>query len=175
MKKLLLIIFLSPIYLFAQEKGPYNHLKLENNQVVFQEVYQYDSLSAQKIKQALAAYVPTIKGLKDYQLEGDVITGVVAGYIDYKKYGGKWGSTATFMNHPFTANVNFIWKDGRYRATATNIVFHTAGFGDMDATMIFAKGKKVKVWDDRQIIIKAGEYIEQYLNELFTVKQSNNW
>lgn len=175
MKNSLLILLLLPSLLLAQNKDPYNYLRVENEQVIFQGIYRYDSLSGQQLKQALSTYIPTINGLKDYHLEGDVITGVFSGYIDYKKYGGRAANVPAFLNYPFTANVNFIWKEGRYRTTATNIVFHTAGFGDMDATMIFIKGKKIKVWDDKQIIIKAGEYVEQYLNELFTIKQSNNW
>ncbi len=172
----IILIIIIPTVLYAQNNSPYRSLKLDNNQVIYQQTFGCDSVYSENIKKMLSTFVPTIRNLKDYHLEGDVITGTLSGsYVDYKKYGAKWGNTAAFLNHPFSANVNFQWKDGKYRATATSIVFHTAGLGDMDATNLFSKGRQAKDWNSNAIIIRAGEYLEQYLTDLFTAKQTENW
>ncbi|ACU61336.1 hypothetical protein [Chitinophaga pinensis] len=171
----LLLFVVIPIIAQAQE-GPYSHLVIQDGQVLFEEIYKLDSVASEDVKLRLSQYVPGIKNLVDYHLEGDVITARFSGaMIDYRKYGGKWGNTAVYLNHPFSANINIVWKEGKYKAAVTNIVFHTAGFGDVYATELLSKGKSERKWLTGKMAVQAGTYINDYLYDQFVLKENKKW
>lgn len=176
MKKLLFIFMMFPIWVVAQTyESPYLNLKLQDGQVKFEQVYLCDSMNVEQVAQMLTAYAPTIKDLRDFRREGDVMTGQLKGaYVNYKKYGGKWGNTPVVLNAPFDANLTFLWKEGRYKAIASNIVFHTGSLGDakMDDQLTTNRGSE---WSNRKAVITVGKYLEQYLADLLEAKPKDNW
>lgn len=168
-----LLFFMST---YAQSGSEYRFLKLKESQVYFESIYQTDSASSMDMKSRLGQFIPNIKSLKDYRVEGDLITATISGVtVDYRKYGGKWGNTATFLNHPFSANLNIVWKANKYKATVTNIIFHTAGFGDSNITDLLSKGKSDRSWVKNKTALQAGVYIEKYLYDLLSEKKNEDW
>jgi hypothetical protein len=169
--KTLLIIVLILFSTFAQAQ--YTNLKLEDSQFLFEKVYEKDSLSSKDIEKMLINGVPTIKNLKDFYKHNEIITAKLDNVkIDFRKYGGSWGSSPFFLNHPFFANISIVWKDGKYKVTATNLTFDTgvSAFGVMTCTDIFTKKRGSEIRTNENIIT-AGKYIEQYLSELFTISR----
>ncbi len=172
MRNLGLILLLLPTSLLAQ----YDYLKFENSQIFFEKVYQLDSLSSEDIEQILIVTIPKIKDLSGFEKTQEIIVAKIHNaYIDYKKYGGKWGTTETILNYPFFSNVSIVWKDGRYRVTVSNIYFDANRYGTMKCTDLLTKKKGTELSTDKSIIA-AGQYIEKYLSDLFLVKQElSDW
>ena len=167
MKKLILVFLLTPFFVRAQ----YDNLKLENTQIFFEKVYPFDSLKTSDIEKLLLTGVPKLKDVTGFEKAQDIIIAKINNtLIDYKKYGGSWGSTAVFMNHPFFGDVSIVWKDGKYKVTVSNMYFDTAGFGIMKCSDIFTKKRGTELSTNSNAVA-AGQYIEKYLANLFLIKQ----
>ena len=172
---ILLILASFAAYSQSEVSAPYQYVKLDDNQVIYERVFLVEEKSAAEIEKMLTAGVSRVKNLKGFSKDQGVITGKIEEcYIDYKKYGGKWGNTAVYMNHPFFANVSVVWKDGRYRVTLSNMEWHTAGLGLMTATSVYTKRGKGEQWDTAKIVLKSGEYLENYFSDLFDIKASKD-
>jgi hypothetical protein len=170
MKYLFLLYILFPFYLSAQ----FDNLKLENTQIFFEKVYPVDSLKIGDIEKLLLTGVPKLKDVTSFEKAQDIIIAKINNtLIDYKKYGGSWGSTAVFLNHPFFADVSIVWKDGKYKVTVSNMYFNTAGFGIMKCSDIFTKNRGTELSTNNNVV-EAGQYIEKYLADLFLIKQDKN-
>jgi hypothetical protein len=172
MKNLLLaVIYFFPALSIAQ----YQYLKLENKQVYFEKVYAKDSLNESSVEKMLIQSIPRLKDLFNFKNENDLITANLKNAeVDFRKYGGHWGNTATFVQYPFSGEVQIIWKDGKYKVSVTNIVFHVQSLGDTKADEIFTS-KKGTVFSEGKNISKAGFYLEQHLSDLFEIKTKNDW
>lgn len=169
--KLLLLLFF-PYTIQAQ----FDYLHLENKQVKFEKKYSLDSMKSATIQTKLVSFIPTIKGITDFYNGGEVITAKFKdAYIDYRKYGGRWGNTPPVLNHPFSANATIVWKDSAFKATITNMVFHVAGLGDIAIDDLITK-KKGTQFGNGKVDLSIGKYIEQYLADLFVINdKSKDW
>lgn len=171
MKPLLSILLLATPFLV---KAQYDNLKLENGQVYFEKVYSVDSSDAYSIERLLTMNVPKLKDVNDFNKTSDIITAKIKdALIDYKKYGGKWGNTAAFLNHPFFGEISIVWKDQKYRVTVSNMHFNTAGFGIMKCSDLVTKKRGTEL-ETSKGMITAGQYIEKYLSDLFLIQKSSN-
>ena len=173
MKYILIFLMLFPF----NSRSQFNNLKLEKGQVYFEKEYTLDSIDITSVEKLLTMNVPKIKDVSDFNKSVDFITAKLKdAYIDYKKYGGKWGNTWAVLNHPFFGDVSIIWKDQKYRVTITNMYFNTAGFGIMKCSDMFAI-KNATEFTNSKISIKSGEYVEKYLSDLFLINKSakDNW
>ena len=173
-KLLFLLLLLSISKIYAQD-SPYKSYKLADGQLLYEQVYTCDTMKSDQIGKMLSTEVPKIKGLTDFRKESEVITGRLKNaMIDYRKYGGKWSNTPVLLKNPFDANVTIEWKDGKYRVTLSNIIFHSAGFGETDLGQMLTR-KKGTDWDLRPGAKQIGDYTEQYYTNLFWVKNNSNW
>lgn len=166
-----LFLLLLPFSLQAQ----YENLKFEDKRIYYEKVYIMDSISASKIESLLAGFLPTVNGFADFTKTPDIITGKLDKiYIDYKKYGGKWGNTLLHLNHPFTGSVSAYWKDGRYRILVTNMFFMTDGFGKVTLEEVATnlKGDQLRT---SKPIVNGLQYVEKYLSDLFIMKKVADW
>lgn len=172
MRAIFILYLLIPVATFSQSEN----IKLENHQVIFEKKYVLDSLSADKVKSLLSSKIPIVKGITDYYNGGEVITAKLKNAtIDYRVYGGKWATTATYLNYPFDANVSIIWKEGAYKVTVTNIVFRVPALGDIELGEAITS-KKGTIFSSNKTSVKATGYIDNYLSDLFTFKKdSSNW
>jgi hypothetical protein len=174
MKTVLLSLFL--IYApasFCQ----YRNLKIESSQVIFEHVYPVDSLDAAKVKSLLISAVPQFKDVTDIDVHDEIITAKIKNAeVDFKKYGGKWASTPTYLLHPMNANVSFYWKDGKYRVLITNVEFLMPWFGNKEEpfqlTMLLTKKNE---FQQGKNITKGGAFLDRYLEDWFTVQKQSDW
>ncbi|PAC29261.1 hypothetical protein [Flectobacillus sp. BAB-3569] len=168
MKKLLFILLL----ISFSSKSQYNNLFIESRNIYFEKIYKLDSVSQENIKSNLISAIPKIKDITNIQEHSTFITAKLnRTHIDYKKYGGKFFSTAAFLNHPFFCDILVEWKDGRYRVTATNMFFNEDGLGKMNTSdlLLSENGEEI---NKKKLAIEAGKYIENYLSDLFKIKVS---
>lgn len=169
MKKLLLLIIFLPLFSYAQ----YDYLKLDNTQILFEKVYPVDTLNSSQIETLLITGVPKLKDLTDFEKPQNIIIAKIKNaQIDYTKYGGKWGSVATFVTYPLFADVSILWKDGKYKVTVNNIYFKAGNSNIIKCSDMLTKSKG-KELDSRSGMVKAGQYIEKYLSDLFFIKPVN--
>jgi hypothetical protein len=170
MKNLVFILLSIPSILTAQ----YDYLKFENSQIFFEKVYQIDSLSLEGIENLLIIAVPKIKDLTGFEKTQEIIIAKIHNaLIDYKKYGGKWGTTETILNYPFFADVSIVWKDSKYRVTVSNMYFDANRYGTMKCTDLITN-KHGTILSTDISVVAAGQYIEKYLADLFLVKQEES-
>jgi hypothetical protein len=168
MKLSLVAILFFPIICYGQ----YDNLKLDKAQVYFEKVYSLDSSDAGTVERLLTLNIPRLKDIADFNKTSDIITAKIKdALIDYKKYGGKWGNTAVFLNHPFFGDVSIVWKDKKYRITISNMYFNTAGFGIMKCSDLFTKKRGTEL-DTSKTMVTAGQYIEKYLSDLFQLNET---
>lgn len=170
-----LLSLMAGLCLSVASLGQYTNLSLENRQVTFEKKYNLDSMKANDVQSFLAATIPAVKNVVDYYNGSQVFTAKFDNAkIDYKKYGGKWGSSHIALNFPFSANISILWKDGAYKVTVTNLVFHTSA-GDYTIEDVLTK-KRESMWDNSDISTQAGSYIEKYLIEAFTLSvRKTDW
>lgn len=173
MKYLWIIVLLCLNAHIHAQSPPYEYLKMENRDVLFERVYLIDSLSAGQLNSLLVNELPKASGVKDIKIASDFISAKLETTIDYRKHGMKWSASPPILNHPFFAEVSFNWKDGRYRVICSNMYFNTAGFGKIDMKTFLLK--KQSAFDTRPNIIKTGEMIERHLNDLFQFSQKKDW
>lgn len=170
MRNIFLILILSPYW----GNGQYENLKLEKGQIVFEKIYFLDSTTVMPIERLLNLSIPKLKDVSEFNKSSDIITAKITDcYIDYKKYGGKWGSTAAVLNHPFFGDVSIVWKENKYRVTVTNMYFNTDGLGVMKCSDMLLKKNRSELLKSKGAI-STGIYIEKYLADLFLVSESGN-
>lgn len=154
----------------------YQFLKIENSQVIFEKTYEIDSTGSAEIEKLLLANLPKFKDVSILTKTNDIITAKInSTLIAYKKYGGKWGTTALQLNHPFFADVSIIWKDNKYKVMVTNMRFESSSLGIAKVTDLLTNDEETQ-FSERPICTKAGTYIEKHLADLFKVdKNANKW
>jgi hypothetical protein len=164
-----LIVLFSVLIICAPKKlqSQYSNLKLESSQLIFEKIYELDSASSEEIEKLIKEATPRTNGITDFQKSEDIVTARIDGiFIDYKKYGGRWGNTPAVLNYPFFGDLTILWKEGKYRVIVTNMYFKTDGFGIMKCSEIFLKnrGTELRTGTDA---VTAGMYIEKHLSDLF--------
>jgi hypothetical protein len=171
--------FLSALFLICAlaSVGQYSNLKIDNEQVVFDKIYQADSLEGSMVKSFLISSVPKLKDVKDILVSDEIITAKIRNAeIDFKKYGGKWANTPVFLLHPMNADVSFYWKNGRYRVLLSSIEFLMPTLGNtrepfkltdiITKNGTFSTGKMEK---------RSGEFLNQYFEDWFTLEKQKDW
>jgi len=175
MKKLVLLLIIGtiPHLSFSQ----YQWIKLDNGEIFFEKVYDRDSVDEKSIEKLLVSSIPRSKCVSDFVKTEGLITAKMSDcYVDYKKYGGKWGTTLAHFNHPMFANVTVVWKDNKYRVTVSNIYWLTAGLGKLTATETFTK-RRATIIDPGKVAVNGGRYLEQFLSDVFSIQssQKSDW
>ena len=124
MKKLILIGLLLPFWCYGQNAEFPTTFKLAKNNIIWQETYKTD-LSFNDFAEAieLSEYFDNVKIKNDY-----LICKLKPYKLDFRKYGYKWGQTATFISNSYiSGNVKFDYKEGNYRVSIKNINFNSEG------------------------------------------------
>ena len=166
-------------YTFSQVK--FDYLKLEDNQVIFECIYDIDSLSASEIEKVLISTVPSLKNVVNFNNNQSIITAKIkSDKIDYKRYGGKTMTASTFLAWDMDGNVSIVWKDSKYKVTVSNITFtfmniFTGGSQSMTITDIFTKKNGAEMRTNTKLQ-ESGNYVQQHLVDLFKLnKLKKEW
>jgi len=109
---------------------------LKDHSVIFQKVYDSD-LNKDELISELKSFLPLVK---NFQLavspsqNPEQFTGRISDFmVNYKKFGGSDGLSASILSLPLSANVAVQVKDKRYRVTITEIIFKGHGTTPPDA------------------------------------------
>ncbi len=153
----------------------YLYLKRNGNQIIFERIYNLDTLNASQIESILVSNIPNISDVSDFQKSSNIITFTIKGvYIDYKKYGlSRWNMNGC-LAFPMTTNVSIVWKDGKYKITASNITFNVVSFGiqKLSTHLLRNNGN----YDERKPQTSMGHCVENYLSEKFNINLvKNDW
>ena len=166
MRYIYFLIFLLPAVVFSQ----YNYLKLEKEKVIYERIYEIDSLSKEDLKMQLQLAMSKVNNINNLQINETFISAELKNItIDYKKYGYSYWKTPIPVNHPFSANVFVSFKDGKYRVTVSSMMFYISSGGMLDGpftceTLLTKRGKKFSQDKTR---ITGGQIIEKYLDDTF--------
>lgn len=187
MKKLLLLLFIAPIALFAQVKNkqlPENvqdslintSFLLKNNEVIFSKVFNSD-LDKSDLLEKLKSILPNI-GNFQFKIDAsnsDKINGVLTGStVNYRKYGGTLLGTNGIMNYPLYGNVVVQVKDFKYRVLITNLNYKNVpepiGFGKMDILLDDAVTRSKRTKFKSSIAVhNILTYIDMHFSDLFNI------
>lgn len=112
-------LLLLPLISQAQTTTQYGSFKISDGEVIYQKVFNEDSITADKMVKFLKT-VPTIGNI---QSSDDMVTAdLLFMTIDFKKFKVPASSTPLIMQTGnFTGKLNFEMKQGKYRATLRDI------------------------------------------------------
>lgn len=153
----------------------YKYLKKINNQIIYEKIYNLDSLNASQIETILVSNIPNITDVSDFQKGTNLITFSIKGvYIDIKKYGlSRWNMNGC-LAFPMSSNVSIVWKDGKYKITVSNITFNVVSFGVQKLSNHLLRNDGT--FDERKAQTSFGHCVEDYLTDKFTINTNiSNW
>jgi hypothetical protein len=99
----------------------YGNFKIADQQLIYQKIFPQDSITSEK----LAAYYGSIPGVSNVQKSADQLTFRMEDFaVDYLKFQFSQVSTAqVIQSGRFSGDVSVDVKDGKYRATVSNLTF----------------------------------------------------
>lgn len=153
----------------------YKYLKKINNQIVFEKVYLFDSLSSEEIEDFLIFSIPNISDVSSFQKSTKIISFSLRNvYIDYKKYGLRRMTMSPLLAFPMSCNMSIVWKDGKYKITASNITFNVVSFGIQKLTDHILNDS---LWfDNKKVVTTMGHCVELFFAEKFKIETNKtNW
>jgi len=179
MKNLLLtsILLLSFLFSYSQAENPFEYLKIDNGQLIYENIFIKDSLKAAEIETLLMQQLPTANGITNIKsINGTITCSIVDLIVNYKKFGGTALGTAMFLNDPMNANASIFIKDGKYKVVVSNMVFdltvpigYTISHIKATAESTFLKNESTE-FKTRENLVEAGNYLELQFNDIFTIK-----
>lgn len=176
MKKLILLFSLTlSQFVFAQKYlDTLYGFKLDNSKLIWQKVYRANNKTKVKFKTSVLTNINK-QNLQEYD---NLISFEVKGdNIDFKKYGGKWGNTPTFVQYPQNYLVIAEFKDNRYRITVKSVFvdYSTAGLGKTELSEIVIKRSKGKI-KNNSLNKKSLKYYDLHFSSIFNIKtKKDDW
>ena len=151
------------------------NFKVQNEKLIWQKVYDLktDNPKSNFIKSVIS----NIKKTDLQEFEETLTFEIKDDEIDFKKYGGKWGNTAIFVQYPQNYLVVVEFKDKRYRVTIKSITvdFTEPGAGTTELTDLVVKRKVGKI-KNREILTKALSYYDKHFDSKFLIKnEKDEW
>jgi hypothetical protein len=153
----------------------YKYLKKVDNQIIFEKVYSFDSLKSEQIEDLLLASIPNVADVSSFQKSTKIISFSLRNvYIDFKKYGLRRMTMSPLLAFPMSCNLSIVWKDGKYKITASNITFNVVSFGIQKLTDHILNDS---LWfDDKKVVTTMGHCVELFFAEKFKIETINtNW
>jgi len=171
MKKitLLLILLTSTIYSQKYIDTLYN-FRLNENKIIWQKVFE---TKEKDLQNTFRKKVITNIKLENLQEIDNIISfSVIEDIIDFKKYGGKWGSTAIFVQYPNNYLVVIDFKHQKYRVTIKAISLKSEiQYMATDLKDYVIKKNKIK---NSKTNNKGLNYYNKHFIAKFTLKNSTN-
>jgi len=145
--------------------------KVVDNEIIWQKIFTSE---VESLQNTFRKQVVTNLQLENLQEIGSTMSFVVKDEkINFKKYGGTWGGTAIYLQHPQSFLVVIDFKDNRYRVTIKSIKvdFTSVNLGvDKLDDIILKKGK----FKNTKYVKKSLSYYHRHFTEKFTLKQKND-
>ena len=158
MKRIYTVLFIC-ISLISYTQSPDHHFTVEDNNVIWRNVFEGDVKSKKFI---------ISNPLKDSIISSHEMTNIT---INYKPYGMNWANLPSYANGKFYFKYTVEVKEGKYRITVQNMFWRGPDLfnNNRDYDYVFTKiGGKTQ-----QKYYKA---LSQYLNDYFSLeKEIDNW
>lgn len=155
--------------------GQFENFILEDQTVIYQKIFEQDSLTQDQIQEKLYRFIPTVRGLSEYTINKSLIIAKIANnYIDCSKYLPKKEKASIFLNFRHEGQVLIDWKTGRYRLVVKDLTFYLAQYSGISLTVYLTKTNK-KEFRDLRAIKNACTCLDSYFTELFTLKTHKQW
>ena len=146
------------------------NFKLNDNKIIWQKVFE---TKEKDLQNTFRKKVITNIKLENLQEIDNIISfSVVEDKIDYKKYGGKWGTTAIFVQYPNNYLVVINFKNQKYRVTIKTIsLVSEVQYMATDLKDYVIRKDKIK---NSKTNNKALNYYNKHFTEKFTLKEITN-
>ncbi len=169
--KILTLTILSLVVLLQDEQQIHNFY-LEKQSVQYKKAFELEDTNDSVMVEKLNTYLPTVSGLTNIQYNGNVFTGRIEKLtVDYKKYGGKWGTTWIALNHPMNGNLTIQVKDNRYRVIITDMEFISASpYIVIDVNSAATKKRGTELTTNKTVS-QGLEYLDKYFTDKFTITE----
>ena len=172
MKKIIILFLLITGSVYSQKfVDSLFTFKVVDNEIIWQKIFTSE---VESLQNTFRKQVVTNLQLENLQEIGGTMSFVVKDEkIDFKKYGGTWGGTATYLQYPQSFLVVIEFKDSRYRVTIKSIKvdFSSANLGISKLDDIILKKGKFK---NTKYVKKSLSYYHRHFTEKFTLKQKND-
>lgn len=129
MKKIITIFLLLPLGAFAQIPDSVQvvlaNYTVSERTVTYSKVYDVPGKSAAEIKNILVSSfsgVPRVTLNQNTISDNQVVGTLTDHMINFRKYGGKWGTTSIWVQYPISGKFTFQIKDNKYRVVVTDII-----------------------------------------------------
>lgn len=191
MKKLLLILLTLPLFVKAQDKNPYPYFKVENNALVFENIYDTTNVNALALKQLLLQQINNLPNTANIHSNDSVITGkIIKGQFPYKQYGLNGIQLNACFTSDFHCNFIINVRDNKYRVKITGMYFDISDFHDamVRQNNIFGEAMGSTFTMEQSVFrnkrftfrtasnaIEINTAIEHWLYDLFWIHSSDNW
>jgi len=173
MKKLTIVIILIASNTFSQKYiDTLYHFKVEKNDITWQKVFENSLPDLQKtfIKQTMT----NLKFDSLQEIDETISFSVKDDIVDFKKYGGKWGTTAIFIQYPINYLVVIDFKENKYRVTIKSINLKSEiRYMATDLNDYILKQGKIK---NTNTLNTGLSYYDQHFTEKFTITtKKDDW
>lgn len=176
MKKLLLLPFLL-ISLTSFAQTSVSNFHVENGFLIYRQVFEVETT-----ENGLIRHLMTAPGVTDITKQDSFIVGKVENVkVDWKKFGGTWGTITTALAHPISGNLLAELKDGRYRITVSNIVLKPHSptlYQNADSKLDDLSLNRKKEFRTGKNYLSTLFYIDKQFTDMFTMKEqtaSQDW
>ena len=162
-----------------QDEQQISNFYLENQSVQYRKVFELNNTSDSVMIKKLNSYLPTVSCLTNIQFNGNVFTGRIENLtVDYKKYGGRWGTTWIALNHPMNGNLTIQVKNNKYRVIISDMEFISTSpyiVYDVNGTVTRKRGTEFSA---NNTIIQGLDFLDKCFTEKFTISEQqldDNW
>jgi hypothetical protein len=173
MKKITIILFLLTSSVYGQKflDSLYTFKVVDNSKIIWQKVFtsEIDDLQNTFKKEVIS----NLKLENLQEIDNLISFSVKEENVDFKRYGGSWGSTAIFLQYPQSFLVVIDFKNKKYRVTIKSIEvdFTSANLGTNNLEdIILSKGK----FKNNESTKKNLSYYHRHFTDKFTIKVKND-
>lgn len=135
MKKLLLFLLFLPLTSYSQLDTLYN-FKIHNNELIWQHTFKTTKTTEDLKIAYITNTISTFNTSNLNELKNRITFSIEKDKVNFKKFGGSWGNTATFVQYPINYLVVVDFKDFKYRVTikSTMIDYGRLGITSLEDT-----------------------------------------
>lgn len=150
------------------------NFKIEKTELIWQKVYKSEVDSKELFKKEV---VSSLRGQNLQEFENRISFVITNDKIDFKRLGGKWGNTPSYVQVPQNYLVIVDFKPSKYRVTIKSIEtdFSAVGMGKNLLSELVVKRRNSK-FRGSESHKRALKYYDLYFQSKFEIKQKkDNW
>lgn len=177
MKKIILLLFILPFTIYSQLDTLYN-FKIHNNELIWQHTFESEK-TAEDLKTMYSTNtISTFNTSNLNELNNRITFHIEQDKVNFKKFGGTWGNTATFVQYPISYLVIIDFKDFKYRITIKSIIIDYGRLGTISLEDTTTK-KRTTVFKSSQAVLNGLLDYDKYFLDKYHLKnillENDDW